>query len=179
MNTYRILIAAIGTLGMALSLSAADGPTLDPHLEPLRPLLEKTFKGEFKESTPEKPMFDVARWERALNGKAVRIIHSVNNGIYGGESIVRWDEEKQGVTYHYFTTADFRTEGTMTIKDGKITTHEIVKGKMNSIQEVRAEMELRKDGTYTVKAEYMVNGKWSPGREATYKEDSTAKVVFK
>src|SRR5262245_36975858 len=106
MNTSRILLAIFATVGFTLSVPAADSPVLDSHLEPLRPLLGKTFKGEFKESTPEKPRFDVARWERALNGKAIRVLHSVNDGVYGGESIVRWDETKQAVTFHYFTTAD-------------------------------------------------------------------------
>jgi hypothetical protein len=179
MNKSRILIGLAGTVGIALSLAAGDGPALDPHLEPLRPFLEKTWKGQFKDSKPDKPQVDVVRWERALNGKSVRITHSLNDGAYGGEAIVRWDEAKQAVTYHYFTTADFRTEGTMTIKDGKILTHEIVKGNAGGITEVRAEFELRRDGTYFVKAEHLKDGVWSPGREATYREDATAKVVFK
>jgi len=33
--------------------------------------------------------------------------------------------------------------------------------------------------TYQVKAEHLKDGVWSPGREATYREDATAKVVFK
>lgn len=60
----------------------ADQPTLDPHLEPLRPLLDTTWKATFPNSTPEKPIVDVARWERALNGKAIRILHSINDGTY-------------------------------------------------------------------------------------------------
>jgi hypothetical protein len=179
MNTLPIVAGLIGTFGIALNISAGDSPALDSHLEPLRPLLGKTFKGEFKDSTPEKPKFDVARWERALNGKAIRILHSVNDGVYGGESIVRWDEAKQAVTYHYFTTADFTTQGTMTFKEGKIKTHEIINGNAGGIAEVRADFELRRDGTYHVKTEHLKDGAWSPGRETTYREDATARVVFK
>lgn len=179
MKTPPALLTLAATLALASNLSAADGPALDSHLEPLRPLLEKTFKGEFKDSTPEKPKFDVARWERALNGKAIRILHSVNDGVYAGESIVRWDEAKQAVRFHYFTTADFTTQGTMTFKGGKISTHETVSGNAGGITEVRAEFELRRDGTYHVKTEYLKDGTWSPGREATYREDAAAKVVFK
>ena len=47
-----------------LRLSAADQPVLNEHLEILRPLLGKTWRGEFKNSTPEKPVVDIARWER-------------------------------------------------------------------------------------------------------------------
>lgn len=179
MNTPRILTGLIGTFGIALTLAAGDSPALDPHLESLRPWLDKTWKGEFKDSKPDSPKVDIVRWERALNGKAVRILHSLNDGAYGGEAIVRWDEAKQAVTYHYFTTAEFTTKGTMSVKDGKIITHEVVSGNAGGITEVRAEFELRRDGTYLVKAEHLKDGVWSPAREATYREAPTAKVVFK
>src|SRR5262245_6468739 len=94
-------------LAATIDLCRADQPALEPGLEPLRPLLEKTWKGAFKNSTPEKPVVDVMRWERALNGKAVRLLHSVNDGAYGGETIITWDARKEQVTYHYFTTAGF------------------------------------------------------------------------
>jgi len=176
---FRFLALAFSfgaTLGL---LAAGDPPPLDSHLEPLRPWLEKTWKGEFKNSTPEKPVVDVARWERALNGKAVRILHSINDGVYGGETIVMWDEEKQSVAYHYFTTAGFRTSGTMTFKDGKILTHEIVTGNAGGVSEVRGTSEMRPDGDLNVKTEYLKNGEWTPGREATYRDDTKASVVFK
>src|SRR5262245_5482974 len=91
------------------TLQGAELPTLDPHFEPLRPLLQKTWKGSFKNSSPDKPTVDVMHWERALNGRAIRVLHSINDGSYGGETLFRWDESKQAVTYHYFTTAGFTT----------------------------------------------------------------------
>jgi hypothetical protein len=173
------LITFLGIAGAALALGASDLPTLDSHLEPLRPWLEKTWKGEFKNSKPEKPTIDIARWERALNGHAVRISHSINDGLYGGESIVMWDEKEQKVIYHYFTTAGFMTKGTMTVKDGIIHTEEIVSGNAGGVTEVRGETEMRPDGTFHVKTEYFKEGVWVPGRETTYREDATAKVIFK
>src|SRR6185503_11687385 len=98
MNIQRRIIL-LCSLCAGLSLLAADKPSLDSHLEPLRPLLDKTWKGAFKDSTPDKPIVDVMRWERALNGNAVRVVHSINNGNYGGETIIRWDEKQQVVTY--------------------------------------------------------------------------------
>ena len=71
------------------------------------------------------------------------------------------------------------TIGTMALKDGKIATHEVVSGNAGGITEVRAEFEMRRDGMYQVKVEHLKDGVWSPGREATYREDATAKVVFK
>ena len=179
MTLRPVLFHLIGTLVIAPRLWAADGPSLDPHLEPLRPWLGKTWRGEFKNSKPEKPTIDIARWERALNGKAVRIWHSINDGAYGGESIVMWDETKKTVTYHYFTTAGFMTKGTMTFKDGIVLTHEVVTGTASGVTEVRGQTEMRPDGTFRVKTEHLKDGVWTAGRETTYREDATATVVFK
>ena len=179
MNRPHRLLSLVGTIGVMLSLFAAEAPPLDPHLEPLRPWLGKTWKGEFKNSTPDKPTVDIARWERALNGKAVRVLHSINDGVYGGESIVTWDEKKQAVTYHYFTTAGFMTIGTMTFKAGKVLTHEVVTGSAGGITEVRGAYEMLPDGTFRVKTEHLKNGEWAAAREVTYREDPTASVVFK
>ena len=169
-----LLIAALSLPG-----SSADAPPLDPHLDPLRPLLDKTWKGELKGSTPEKPLVDVARWERALNGRAVRILHSINDGIYGGEILVTWDDQKQELAYFYFTTAGFRTTGTMKLEARRFTTHEIVVGSSEGTTEVRATNELLPDGTFRVKSEYFKNGQWVPGHEVTYHEDPNAKVQFR
>ena len=162
-----------------LDLPGADVPSLAPQLEPLRPFLDKTFKGEFENSKPERPMVDISRWERALNGKAVRVLHSVNEGVYGGETIFMWDETKKGVTYHYFTTAGFMTVGSLSFKDGKLITHELVTGSAGGVTEVRGTSELLPSGALHVKTEYLKDGEWQPGREVTYKPDPDAKVIFK
>ncbi len=177
-NVLRNIVLVVCFFGARLSLPAADKPSLDPHLEPLRPLLNKTWRGTFKNSNPEKPTTDIARWERALNGKGVRILHSVNEGKYGGETIVMWDEQKQSLAYHYFTTAGFMTTGTMAFKDGKVVTHEIVHGSASGVAEVRGTSEIRADGTFQVKTEHLKQGEWLPGREVTYREDASASVVF-
>jgi len=163
----------------AIDLCAADRPSLAAPLEPLRPLLDKTWKGRFSSSKPDKPVVDVMRWERALNGKAVRVLHSVNDGSYGGETIFTWDEKKQAVTSHYFTTAGFMTTGSLNFKDGKLITHEVVNGSTGGVSEVRGTSELLPDGTFRVKTEHLKEGQWQAGREVIYQEDAAAKVVFK
>src|SRR5439155_13537205 len=155
---------------LAATLSfAADAQKLDEHLEPLRPFLVKTWRGEFKSSTPERPQFDVCRWERALNGQAVRVLHSVNDGSYGGESIIFWDGAQKHVVYYYFTTAGFFTTGTMRFTEGKFTSHELVKGGSDGISEVRAVGELLADGKFQNKSEYLKEGKWVAGHEVLYR----------
>jgi hypothetical protein len=176
------------TAAFVWRLAAVDHPTtnaLNEHLEVLRPLLGKTFRGELKSSAPvkvgetAKVSEDIARWERALNGQAVRILHSVNQGAYGGETLITWSKEKNSLVYHYFTTAGYETTGKMTEAGNKFTTLESVTGDADGVTEVKAVTMLRPDGTYAVIAEYLKNGKWEPGHSATYHEDAKAEVVFK
>src|SRR5262249_9199059 len=106
--TNRRFMLLVACLGLELCANTADTqPTLNPHLAPLRPFLGKTWKGVFNGSNPDKPTVDVARWERALNGQAVRLLHSINQGVYGGETLFVWNEKAQKVEFFYFTTAGY------------------------------------------------------------------------
>src|SRR5690348_13975090 len=83
-NFLATLMAAIFLTGVVIAADAEKEKSkepLDPQLEGLRPFLGKIFRGEMKDSTPAKPVFDVQRFERALNGKAVRTLHSINDGV--------------------------------------------------------------------------------------------------
>ena len=171
--------ACLGIGSLAASAADAARPALHPELEALRPFLGRTWSGEFKNSTPEKPVVDISRWERALNGQAVRILHSINRGSYGGETIVRWDAEKKALVYFYFTTAGFMTTGTMTISGQRYVAHEKVSGAADGTTEVRSSGELKPDGTMVTESEYLKGGQWVPGHGAVYREAPGAEVVFK
>jgi hypothetical protein len=175
--TAHVSLLAL-TLLFAGVARAAEEP-LHPQLEKFRPFLGKTWRGEFKNSTPEKPIVDVSRWERALNGQAVRVLHSVNQGEYGGETLIFWNEEKKSLAYHYVTTAGFQTSGTMTFDGTRFSSLEKVTGQAGGITEVRATGEIRSDGTLLVKSEYHKGGNWVPGRETVYHESPEAQVVFR
>jgi hypothetical protein len=178
MKIFRLLLISFW-LSSTLAAIGAEGLPLNVHLEPLRPLLEKTWKGTFKNSKPDNPTVDVAKWERALNGQAVRQLHSVNDGSYGGEALLFWDDQQKVISVYYFTTAGFMTIGTLEVKEGRFITHEDVKGSADGITEVRAISEILPDGKLHVKAEYLKNGEWTFGREVTYEEASGSKVIFK
>ena len=178
MKVAILSLLVVLTTAVPVRSFAAEQDTIDPHLEPLRPWLGKTWKSDAAEPGP-KAKIDVARWERALNGKAVRILHSINDGEYGGETIVTWDEAKKQVVYHYFTTAGFTTTGTMNFADGKVLTNEKVSGNASGVSEVRGTGELAADGTFQMKTEYFKDGKWQPGRDAVYREDASATVKFR
>jgi hypothetical protein len=152
---------------------------LSEHLQPFAPYLGKTWKGEFVGSTDEKPLFDVTRMERALNGKAIRILHSMNDGEYGGESIVMWDAKEKCLATWYFTTAGFFTKGTMKFEGDMWVAQESVTGNANGITAVKSTSQVLPDGRLHTKSEYLKDDKWIKGHEVYYREDPQAKVIFK
>jgi hypothetical protein len=165
--------------GVVTAVCSAEEPSLNSHLQAFRPLLGKTWTGTFTNSTPAKPVIDVQKWERTLNGQAVRVLHSINQGAYGGETILVWDDQRKTIAYYYFTTGGFMTVGTFQVENGKFTSHEDVKGDADGVTEVRATSELLPNGKLHVRAEYLKNGQWTPGHECTYEETPEAKIVFK
>ena len=169
------MLLAFLLVAAAAPLYAAD--TLAKEIEPLRSFIGKTWKGHFKDSTADKPRVDVAKWERALNGKGVRILHSVNDGSYGGESIIMWNKKNERLEYHYFTTAGFMTHGTMRVEGNKLITRETVTG--GEVTEVEATHELLPDGKMRVSARHFKDGKQTGGREMVYEEAPGAQVVFR
>ncbi|PLX32247.1 MAG: hypothetical protein C0600_03175 [Ignavibacteria bacterium] len=160
----------------SLPLSAQE---LDEHLAMFTPLVGKTWKGRLSAEGAEKESWDVSRWERALNGKAVRIMHSVNDGEYGGETLIVWNREEERVEFYYFTTAGFFTQGTITGEFGNFTAHEYVTGNANGITEVRSSSTVLEDGSLKGSSEYLKDDEWVPGHEIIYKEAPDAEVTFK
>ena len=67
----------------------------------------------------------------------------------------------------------------MTPKDGKVVTNETVSGNAGGVTEVRGTAEIGADGAFRMKTEYLKEGRWQPGRDAVYREDAAAAVVFR
>jgi hypothetical protein len=178
LKQFAAICVAVACIGVMPADSGAEEALAAP-LAPFAPFIGKTYRGTFVNSTPEKPMIDVQRWERILNGQAIRILHSINDGEYGGETIMIWDPEKKSVIYYYFTTAGFYTTGTASFQDGRLISHEKVTGEGSGITEVRATGEILPDGRLHSKAEYLKNGEWTEGHELFYGVDPTAEVRFK
>ena len=151
---------------------------LSEHLKPFENYIGKTFKGEFANSTPENPVYDISNWERALNGNAIRILHSVNNGEYGGESIIMWNAKKESLCSWYFTTAGFFTEATLYFEDDKLISIEDVIGNENGITQVKAVIDLLPNGQLVNTSEYLMNGNWVEGHKIHYNEEPNGKVIF-
>ena len=149
------------------------------HLKPFEPYIGKTFKGEFAHSTKESPVFDISFWERILNGMAIKITHSVNDGEYGGISIITWDENKNSLVSSYFTTAGFTTNALMHFEDGKLISLEDVTGCENGTTKFKAIIQFLENGDLQNSSQYLMNDKWVDGHTIYYKETPDAKIVFK
>lgn len=170
-------LAVFVLLGLATAAFAQED--LAEPLKPFKPFLGKTWKGQLNDPGTGKPAIDVSRWERALNGQAIRVLHSVNNGEYGGESIIFWDKQKNSLAFYYFTTAGFYTHGTAKFEDGKFISHEYVTGNAEGVTEVKSTGEMTADGKLVSKSQYFKKGEWVEGHTAVYEEDPAAQVVFK
>jgi hypothetical protein len=170
------------TLVAAAALACASGAAaveMNERLAPLAPLLGKTWRGVVSPPGTARPAVDVSRFDLALNGQAVRNRHSIDDRAYGGETFIVWEEARQSLVYYYFTTAGFYTTGTMSLEDGAIVSHEVVKGSAGGIAEVKATSRLLPDGRLHVRSRHLRNGQWEDGRETFYVEDPQAVVRFK
>ena len=178
MVSWRIIITLGVFLHVGNAVLAAETRPLAKELEVFRPYLDKTWQGQLSE--PGKPLqMDVSHWQRALNGQAIKITHSVNQGVYGGETILFFDKKTQSLKYYYFTTAGFYTHGTMTFDAGSgfLVAEELVENNQQGITKVRSVNRLTAD-SLQVTSEYLQKGKWVPGHQVSYQSAPAASVVF-
>lgn len=160
--------------------AVAAPPVLHPELEIFRPFLDSHWEGDLTEPGKEKKMIDRSIWSRALNGQAIKTVHSINDGEYGGETMIFWDQQQKKIAYYYFTTAGFYTHGTMIYHpDTKsIEALEKVENNAQGITQVRSYSVLDPTGMLQISSEYLQNGKWVKGHSATYKRVPQTEVKF-
>ena len=153
---------------------------LAPQLSMFEPYIG-TWESEFAPREDGTRIIDVSHWERALNGKALRTLHSINDGMYGGESLIFWDKNKQKLVFYYFTTADFMTHGELEIlSENSFAAYEEVSGESEmskGISKVKSVSTLMKD-KLVVETSYLKNGEWTKPETRTY-VPSTKSVKFK
>ena len=132
----------------------------------------------FPESKAEKPVVDVSRYEVALNGQAVRNLHSINDGAYGGETLIVWDKEKQASS----TTTSRPAASTRRARCGRRTalssSHEIGQGRRRRGERGEGGLPPAPDGRLHAKTQYLKQGEWvMPATCATSTPSAT--VEFK
>ena len=161
---------------IALSTSSfAEAAKFNDKLKAFEPYLG-TWESKFNMNGKE--VTDVSRFERALNGTTLRVLHSIDNGVYGGESLMFWDGVKKQMVFYYFTTAGFHTQGHLEWqKDNSFVAFEDVSGNQSGITKVKSTSALQGD-TMTVSTSYLKNDVWTKPESRTYRR-SKKTVVFK
>ena len=150
---------------------------LDPKLAVFSKFIG-TWESVFEWDGDQPKVLDVSKNEVALNGKALRTLHSVNEGMYGGESLIFWDKEQQKIIFYYFTTADFYTSGYIeVVGDNQFVAYEDVVGNENGITKVKS-TSTYKDNTIEVSTAYYKKGAWTKPESRTYTASDKA-VTFK
>ncbi|CCQ11309.1 putative orphan protein; putative secreted protein [Pseudoalteromonas luteoviolacea B = ATCC 29581] len=175
-NTMKKVYMFVSMLVLSLSQFAYANQSLAPELKVFEAYLG-TWQSDFPISEGQTPVQDVTIWERALNGTTVRTLHSINNGMYGGESLIFWDKAKQQLVFYYFTTAGFYTQGYMEmLNDKEFVAYEAVTGNQDGITQVRSTSTLDGD-SITVKTQYLKNGEWTMPEQRVYTR-SDKQVIF-
>ena len=164
---------------LSISAAGAGAAEPDPKLAPLLPLVGKTWRGPMPPGRGQAGLVHVHKFELSLGGRAVRSIHSINDGEYGGEALFTWDAEKKAVVYTYVTTDGFYTIGTLEPKWARLKSRELVHGTASGPSEVEATSRILPDGRLHVKSRYLKDGKWTDGHEVFYTVDPKAVVKFK
>lgn len=161
---------------LALFCGAAHSAQLDEKLAVFEPYLG-TWEANFS-NDPAKPVIDVGKWERALNGTAIRTLHSINQGEYGGESLIFWDKAKQKLVFYYFTTAGFYTHGELEVTSAtEFVAYEEVTGNENGITRVKSTSSFKND-SWEISTSYLKNNQWTQPESRTYRK-SDKQVIFK
>ncbi|WP_394174392.1 hypothetical protein [Thalassotalea litorea] len=150
---------------------------LHPKLAMFKPYLGG-WQSDMGKNQQGDPMIDISVWQRALNGNAVRTLHSINDGAYGGESLIFWDESENKIKFYYFTTASFYTSGWMEVtSDNAFTAYEDVTGSEQGITQVKSTSTLS-ENEITVSTSYLKNGEWTEPQSRKYVRSDKA-VKFK
>ena len=168
-------MAALTLPGMALAQPADLPAAGDEIYAPFAPLLGKTWRGT---GTGPEAAEDVQRWEWAVGGHAVRVVHAVNGGVYGGETLIFRDKDSGDYIFHYFTSGGFHTTGTIKPSaPGVFAIEEAVHG-VDSLEALRSTGRLGEDGVYRVRSSVEQNGTWVEVGGFDYREHSSATVVM-
>lgn len=178
-SAFALALLVVSPVAVANPVTPISEPqTLAPELELFRPYLGIVWQADMGEQNGKKQI-DRAFWQRALNGQAIKTIHSINDGEYGGETMIFWDKTKKSLTYYYFTTAGFYTHGTMTFdaKSQQLIAEEQVENNANGITAVRSKSVLRAE-SLSLTSEYLQHGKWVSGHAAVYRPTKDGQVRF-
>jgi len=120
----------LGAVAVAVLAAAAAGfaavsatPEIDARLEPLRPLLGKTWRGSLASPDGTHSYVVVRRFEPVAGGKVIKITKE-NPDLGGrGEGFLYWDDVTKRIRLFFIEESGVFLEGSVT-SDGKVITFE-------------------------------------------------------
>ena len=130
-----------------------------------------TYRGEPIDGSSE-AVADIQEWAWADEEEPSLLIrHSLEDGSYGGDTIVRRDSATGKLSYVYTTTAGFVTRGTFEVsEEGTWEAEEDVEGHTD-ISKVRSSGHVREDGALISSSEYLKkDGTWVTGHGFVYRK---------
>lgn len=170
-------VAAIlaGAPGRGLAQDLPVGESTANAFAPFLPLIGKTWRGA---AVGQEGVEDVMRWDWAVGGRAVRVTHAVNGGVYGGETLIFPDKDSGQLIFHYFTTGGFHTTGVIRpTGPGALEIDETVHG-ADTIEVLKSRGTFGPDGVYRTRSLVERDGAWTEFGGFDYRPDPAARVVL-
>ena len=157
-------LALAALVALAFPAAAQDWEPAEA-LAPLAPLVGAPWQATFEQEGDW--VTDVSRYEWAMRGQALRNVHTLEGGGYGGETLI-W-VEGDSLRFVYVTSGGFTTSGTGHVRaDGALVVEEAVEGHPE-IDRVRSVSHVDAEGRLQTVTEFRRGGRaWTPGRTATY-----------
>jgi len=173
MGALALLSGAVPAASQVAPMpEAATGPAA---YAPFERMIGRSWRGT---GTGGRQVEDIQRWDWAIGGHAVRVVHSVNGGAYAGETLIFRDRDSGDYIFHYFTTGGFHTTGVMTpTGPGAFAIDERVHGAAG-IERLRSTAALGADGVYRVRSSMERDGEWVEVGGFDYREDPSATPVM-
>jgi hypothetical protein len=142
---------------------------------PFEHLIGRSWRGT---GTGPEAVEDIQRWDWAVGGHAVRVVHSVGGGAYAGETLIFRDRDSGAYIYHYFTSGGFHTTGVMRpTGPGAFEAEETVHG-LPGFPPLRSTIIMGADGINRVRGSQLENGNWVEKGGFDYREDPAAVPVM-
>ncbi|GHF18990.1 hypothetical protein GCM10017044_11930 [Kordiimonas sediminis] len=178
----KLLVTSVTLILLSINsmVSAApqtNAPALIDPLALLEPYTNRTWQHTV--GTKGEPGYfnDISHWQTVMGGHAVLTRHSVNEGVYGGYTLIFYDAEASILRCTYVTNGGFYTECTIRQADDQIIVEETVKGTRRGPESVRSQIAIE-DGQMIVTSQYKTEKDWSDPEVRRYHENPTALVIF-
>lgn len=161
---------------MPATISAEDANAVSPFGD-LEKLIGKTLRGEPQTPEAGPQVADIQTYSWAVGRHAISITHALEDGSYGGETLL-YPNKEGDLVYVYVTSAGFHTDGVMKENSkGQWVATEKVEGHPE-ISEVRSTSYFEGDSWIT-ESEYLKGGEWVPGHGFIYQEVTGQRPSFR